>query len=284
MPNSKGRYAAKFFAALLFVSLPLFTSCGGSSGDDDPRNVSGLWTGFFTKLEDTCPGSAAPQTVSFSHRVNQNNEAVTLLDSNSAEYLGNIVGGDGFSADNTSSASFSGAQCTLSNRIEYNEIADDDDPGATVEFGITRQCPNGTTCVTRYAGSATRAVAAATAVPGATATVASSTTPIAGGCPAMNPNPAAGTYGGDGGCGISDARFSVTTQGASSVVLLNPFGANGATSFTIDSANPSSATSVRSDLTINGDDGYSCSMVCSPPGTFTISCFKEGGTTCTEKF
>lgn len=255
-------------------ALGLLTACGGDGGDDDDRNVSGTWSGAATKVTDTCSGNS-PQTINFSHTVTQNGEAVTVLDQNSIRYLGNTLSDDGFSADATVNTTTGGATCTDKRQVEYDSIADDDDETASIDVRIDRTC--GTTkCEISYTGTATRRVATGTPTPQPTGTPGV----IAGGCAAINPRPAAGTYSGNGGCGISDVKYTVNGQ----TVVLEPFGANAATSFTINSTNTSAATSARSDLTIAGVTGYTCSLACSAPSTFTVSCFKEGGTTCTEKF
>jgi len=265
--------------ALLFTSmfaLALFTGCGGDSGDDEDRNVSGTWSGAITRVSDTC-NSGAPQTANFTHTVTQNGEAVTLLDQNATRYLGNLLSDDGFSADATVNTTSGSTSCTEERQVEYDSINDDDDEAASMEVRIERTCGS-TKCEISYTGTAARRVAGG----GATPTPQPSGTPgvVTGGCAAINPRPAAGTYSGNGGCGLSDVKYTVSGQS----VILEPFGANAATSFAINTANTSSATSTRNDLTINGVTGYSCSLTCAAPSTFTVSCFKEGGTTCTEKF
>lgn len=265
---------------LLALSL-VTAACGGGGSDSDDQNFAGTWRGALTRTE-TCGGASNDQTISFTHSVNQNGDAITLNDGAGLEYLGNTVADDGFSVDAVGQTGIGEAQCPTANRIEYHDVNDDDDSTANVEFSITPDCAEANGCRVAYTGSASRNSAAPTATPAGTPP--STTTPIAGGCPAMNQNPAAGTYAGDGGCGISTAAFSVSSQADASVVILEPFGVNGATSFVINGANPASASSTRTDLTINGEAGYSCTLACTPPGTFTAACFKEGATQCAEKF
>ena len=273
-------------ASLLSITLGLglaFGGCGGGNGSDSHnRTVEGTWTGALTKVEDTCPGSAAPQTINFSHAVQRNESAVTVIDQAGIDYLGNLVGDNGFSADANTTGSIGGAQCSVLSRLSYDGIDIDTDDTASLELTITRSCQGNSDCTIRYSGTASRTSPAtgATSTPTGSPTVAPTGTDLSGGCAAMNPNTEAGFYAGDGGCGLSEAVFRFSGNS----IVLEPFGSNGATSFVIDSANTSSATSANSDLTIQGSAGYSCSMVCSPPGTFTVSCFKEGGTQCTEKF
>lgn len=254
--------------------------CNSSSDDDSARNVSGVWRGALTKTNDTCSsGSAA--VLNFTHNVNQNEDAVTLTQ-DSLTYLGNFVGEDGFSVDNNSSTS---GGCTDSNRIAYDAIADDDDEAAEVDLTITRVCGS-VTCEIKYTGTGARAVSpapTATPIPGATATPVGTPAATAG-CSAINPRTVAGTFGGNGGCGISDVAYRFEEQGTEDVVILEPFGANGATSFVVSSSNASAGSSRRSDLSIKGEAGYLCTLACSAPSTFTVSCTKEGSASCVEKF
>jgi hypothetical protein len=274
-----------------------FAGCsgGGDSNDidfsEEPPLASGVWSGALTRVTDTCSLSGDVQTLNFVHTVNQNSESVTLNESGGISYLGNIVGDNGFSVDGSRTLTVGGAQCTRTQQIEYDDIDSDSDTTASVDLRIIQQCPNGSTCQLNYTGTAARSPGSsnggnptptptASPQPGATP----GTVPVSGGCAAINENPAAGTYSGNGGCGISDAAYDITTQGGQTVVVLNPFGANGATSFVVNSVNSSTASSTRGDLTIKGITGYSCSLTCSAPSTFTVNCFQEGGTQCVEKF
>lgn len=271
-------YVKKY--ALLSSIVVLSAACGGGGGDGrDATDVSGLWTGALTKVSDSCTPQS-PSTINISHNVAQNEDAVTLLAESGVQFVGNTVGENGFSVDG-SHATVGNGSCTDTTRIEYDSINNDADTTADVDITISRSCLGASTCAIAYTGTVSRTGGSAvtpTPAPGTPPT--STTTPIAGGCPAMNPNPASGTYSGDGGCGISDTDFNY----ASNTVVLEPFGANGATSFSVNTANPSEASSVRTDLTIQGVPGYACTMACSAPGTFSIQCFKEGGTSCVEKF
>lgn len=263
----------------IFISsaVVLLTACGGGGGDDSEsiRNISGQWGGSLTQASDQCGG--APATIDIAHAVSQNEDAVSLTSEAGVVFLGNMVGPDGFSVDGSHST-IGNANCSDSTRIEYDKIADDDDTLADVVVTIDRSCSGRAPCQIVYNGVASRAGnVAVNPTPGVTP----GATPITrGACSQMNPNPAAGTYAGDGGCGISDTAFRVNQN----TVVLEPFGANGATSFGVSASDGSTASTARSDLTIGGVAGYSCAMACSPPGTFTVSCFKEGGTSCEEKF
>jgi hypothetical protein len=266
-------------------------SDGGGDDGDGGRNVAGTWTGAITKVSDTCSGSTAPSAFNFSHVVTQNDEAIILRDQGNVQYLGNTLSDDGFSVDAANVNS--GANCNDDTRIRYDGIDGDSDATAGVEITILRDC-GGATCSIEYSGTASRNAPAPnpnpnptpTPAPGATPTPVPTATPnpSAGGCLAINPNPANDSYSGDGECGISEVVYRTGTQGGQSVVILEPFGANGATSFNLNSGNSSLASSARTDLTIRGETGYSCSLACSPPSTFTVSCFKEGSVTCSEKF
>lgn len=256
----------------------LLSSCGGGGGDgDDARVVSGIWRGALTKISDNCSVSG-PAAINVSHQVNQNEDAVTLLAESGVSFLGNTVGENGFSVDGSHST-IGQANCSDQTRIEYDSINEDDDQTADVLITISRTCPGSVACTLQYSGTASRSAnPTGTAVP--TPNVTPGTTPIAGGCKAINTKPANDTFSGDGGCGISDAAFSIQGE----AVVLEPFGANGLTTFNIDTANTSLANSQRTDLTILNDSGYSCSVLCSAPSTFTVRCIKEGATSCTEKF
>jgi len=259
---------------LALSAAALIAGCGGNSSDgNNTINVSGQWKGALTKVSDNCAGSTAPQTLGFTHAVNQNEEAVTLTDGNGITFLGNVVSDDGFSVDATGAGAVGGMTCSVpqANQLRYKDIANNSDQTAAVEITVT--CSGGVGCGIDYTGTASRAVGAITTTPTPSGSVA-------GGCTAITEDTASGSYSGDGGCGLSEAVYDAN----GSTVILEPFGANGATSFTIDDSNASSATSNVSDLTIMGETGYSCSITCSPPLTFTVSCFKEGGTTCAEKF
>lgn len=262
------------------ITLLALCSCigcggGGGEGNNNSLNVSGLWTGAITKVSDTCTPASA-QTINFSHRVAQNEDAVTLVNESSLEFIGNIVGEDGFSVDAASSAAVNPAICQDHIRIKYNDINDDNDTTAHINITTTRSCSS-VSCEIAYTGTASRV----STVPNApTPTPVVSTSNSGNGCFAINLKPAAGTYSGDGGCGLSQVQYSIQSNS----IILEPFGANGATSFTVSSANSSSAASQNTNLIILGENGYSCSLTCSPPLTFTVQCFREGGTTCTEKF
>lgn len=270
------------------IALLLCSGCGGGGNDgttdDNDRNVSGVWSGAITKTGDSC-SSGLPQVVNFRHAITQNGGAVELTDENAIQYLGNLVGEDGFSVDANQTVTANGRSCQDARRIEYDSVVDDDDTTADFDFTITRTCQGSAACTIAYTGTAARSAGdngGTSATPTPLGTITPTT--VSGGCADMNINTNTGTYSGDGGCGISDASLRKDVQGTESLIVLEPFGGNGATTFVINPSATSSATSRRSDLSINGTAGYTCSLVCSPPSTFTATCTKEGGTSCTEKF
>jgi len=275
-----------YLKALILALTPIVCiSCGGGGGDDgtDVRFVGGTWRGSLTKISDTC-SNGDTNTPAVQHQVNQVEEAIELLNEAGVKFLGNTVANDGFSVDGLQTVNVRLA-CTDSARIRYTDIDDNDDATASVEWDITRSCPGRANCEISYSGTTARSSGEpnATPIPSGQATA----TPAASngqGCLAINPNTEAGSYSGDGGCGISSTVYRSEQQATESVVVLEPFGANGATSFVVSAANSSSASSRRTDLEIKGVPGYTCSLVCSPPSTFTINCFIEGGATCIEKF
>ena len=270
----------KLISITIGIILAGLTACGGSGGDthsDNAANMKGTWTGAITKISDNCTNSNNLQTVNFTHTVNQNGNDITLADKNGLNYTGRTADENGFAVDGSQSQTNFGKTCVLVQKITYNEIDSNNDNTASVDFNITRTCEDSTICSVIYTGTASR-IGGTTTTPSPSS---SPTTPIAGGCGAINERPAAGTYSGNGGCGISEVGYKSLTQGTEKVVVLDPFGINGATSFAYTA---NTATSKRNDLTIKDEAGYSCSITCSPPATFTVSCFKEGGTSCIEKF
>lgn len=270
---------SKLFSILVIsIGASCLAGCGGGGGDgDEATNVSGTWRAALIKSSDTC-AQKGPAAINVTHTVNQNEDAINLQAESGVTFIGNTVGENGFSVDGNH-PTIGSDECSDQTRIEYDSINDDSDPSAEIIITINRSCSGALPCTLEYTGTASRAASPATN-PTPQATAAPGITPTAGGCPAINPNPAAGTYGGDGGCGISDTTFRYQNN----VVVLEPLASNGVTSFNVDPVNNSLATSVSSDLTILGQTGSTCSMVCSAPGTFTVRCSKEGGVSCVEKF
>lgn len=265
----------KLISVLLVLAGSLNGCGGGGSGDDDILFVAGLWSGAFTLSENPCNLPGQVQTFTFRHNVNQNEEAVVLQDEANRQFVGNTLK-QGFSVDNTGSSQDlgGGVTCNFANRIEYDEVFDDDDNDSLAFLRITRTCSNGTTCELEYQGTAVRG---------------------GGVIPSPSPNPSPAprgacnqmterSYTGDGGCGLGALALTQGSVGGAAALVLNPFGVNGASSFGIDAADPNTANSTRTDLQITGDVGYSCKIECSPPITFTVSCFKEGGDTCKERY
>lgn len=261
---------------LLAGGLALSTiACGGSSSGD-PRNVSGTWSGTVTEVNNTCSPGLAFTSGSFTHIVSQNNEAVSLTDDASGlQYLGNIVGDDGFAANAViaDDEQPGGTLCSVEQEIAYDEIDSDSDLNAEVKIDSMLICADGSSCLIQSEGSAIR----------------SSSTPDPD--PLPMPEPATcldlieRTYTGDGGCGINSTTVDVRVNATENdLLVLSPFGGNGATSFAINESDTTMASSNRNDLEINAGPDYSCSIVCDGEITFTLSCFQEGGDVCEERF
>jgi len=285
LPYNKYSKAVVICAALL-TSIAVSACGGGGDDSDDDIRFDGTWTGSFTLTANTCNTTEFPQTLSFSHAVTQNDDAVELNASDGLRYLGNRVGSSGFSVDVDGNNS---AGCGRHRRIEYDDINDVDDNAAHNEYHITDTCTNGSECEVAYTGTASRINGPSGNQPTPIPTTGTGPTPtpggpVTGGCAAMNPRTASGVFEGDGGCGFSETALSLSSQGGNSTMVLNPLGANGLTTFVINSGNPATASSIRQDLTVKGDSGYNCNATCSPPGTFTLTCAKEGATQCVEKF
>ena len=146
----------KFFYAL--TVLGLFGAMIGCGGSDNPVDVSGIWTGSVTEVQNNCTGLSEVTTVNFVHTVNQNGDAIDLTDQNNVQYIGNIVGDDGFSVDSDTSTAFDHQSCTLDSRYEYQNISSDSDDTATVTLELLITCPTGISCEVVYNGNASRNV------------------------------------------------------------------------------------------------------------------------------
>jgi hypothetical protein len=134
----------------------LAVGCGDD--DDDDLNVTGVWRGPLVLQENTCPGTSARPTVEAVHNVFRVDDAVTLEDENGIRYVGNTVGGDGFSVDAAgipNQSITSGGRCNFTLRIEYHDIDDDDDITARVEQFLEGDCTNAS-CTIRYEGNTVR--------------------------------------------------------------------------------------------------------------------------------
>ncbi|MCB0319079.1 MAG: hypothetical protein KDD56_10005 [Bdellovibrionales bacterium] len=265
-----------YFIVILNIA-SLFVACGGGGSGSDARQVSGVWAGSLNLQSNTCGTRAVTQTGSFTHTVNQNEDAVTLNDGNGTEFLGNTVGDNGFSVDAltiTDNNIGGGVTCDETQRLEYNGVETDTDSTADVTLTTKKECSDAFTCEAISIGNALKG---------------SGSTGDAGATPTATPSETASTgcddllereFSGDSDCGIGQ----VTTSVNGSTVVLTPLGANGATSFAIDSTDSTSATASNTDLQIMGENGYSCSIECTQQITFTLNCFKEGGSTCSERF
>jgi hypothetical protein len=273
----EGKFMKKLLiSACVGFSVLGLAACGGSDGDDDDDVlfVSGVWRGAFTLTENTCNIPNQPQTFNFVHTVNQNEESVILETDAGQRFLGNVLSDQGFSVDAVGAQNQSAGTnitCNFNDRIEYDGVFDDDDNDADAELRLNGTCSNGATCRLTYQGTATRNSTGGGVTPTPVGTPAAR-----GACSSMTER----TYSGNEGCALGDLALRQSGNG----LILEPFGVNGATSFNQSSSDASAATSTRTDLSVNGEDGYSCSVSCAPPITFTVTCFKEGGTTCEERF
>lgn len=263
-----------------FSALALFglTACGSGSDGDDAPGVSGVWSGTVNLSASTC-GTREVIEGNFTHTVNQNEDAVVLSDSAGVQYLGNTVGDDGFSvnaliADDQPDST--GNNCDVTQQIEYDELEGSGDTDASVRITTTRACADGFQCEQTSQGTAVRNVAG-------------------GGNPSPSPTPTPEpiesctevneiNFTGDGGCGILTTELTQSNQGGQNVMILNPFGTNGATSFAVNAQDPLVANSTRTDLSIMTGNDYTCSISCGGRLTFTLTCTDTAGTTCSERF
>lgn len=86
----------------------------------------------------------------------------------------------------------------------------------------------------------------------------------------------------DTGCGLGS---STTVKSAdANEVILEPFGANGATEFTPESDAPDTADSVSKNLNILGAPGHSCSVNISETLHMQVSCVNSGAGSCEQGF
>ncbi len=272
----------KSSSLLIPLLLIMSSACGGDG--DDARNVSDRWSGSLIQQSNTCGARSvdSPKIVAasgnFTHNVNQNEDAVDLNDGNGTSFLGNVVSDDGFSVDAVTRQDNSfdiNVTCDESQRISYDDINEDSDTTANVTVTTSKECSDGVRCQVVSIGVATRN------------NVANSPNDDTDGNDDDSANDrtncndlAEREYRGDSGCNIGQ----ITTSTNGNIILLNPLGANGATSFTIDATDSTEATAANMDLQILGETGYSCSINCLGQLTFTLDCVQEGGTVCSEKF
>ncbi len=87
------------------------------------------------------------------------------------------------------------------------------------------------------------------------------------------------SYVGNSNCGVVTTNFDIVS---SSVVALDPLGANGRTRFDVDPGT-GNANSQSSNLTIIGDPGHSCQLFGIGANAFTLFCFRTGAS-CSEAF
>jgi hypothetical protein len=141
----------------LAVSLAALSACNsGDTGED--LFVSGVWNGGATLNENSCPLPNQPATITYTHTVNQNEEAVTLQDQNGNQFLGNILSDQGFSVDNPGpqDQQIGNLVCDFTNRVEYDGIFQDEDTDADVTVSVIRTCSDNSECKAEYRGRATR--------------------------------------------------------------------------------------------------------------------------------
>ena len=254
----------------------LLVACGGGNDGNDAPLVSGSWSGNLTLTSSTCNASKEVLSGAVTHTVNQNEDAVILVDSLNNQYLGNTVGDNGFSVNaviSTDVPNDAGTQCDTSQMISYNGIESSSDPDASVRIETTESCDDQTQCQSISQGILSRTT---------------STPP-----PAADPDPEVAfngcgdvreiTFTGDSGCGIQETELTFEMRPEANALVLEPFGGNGASSFIIGE-DPFTATSVSTDLTILGESGYRCSVNCEGRLRFSLNCFKEGAPSCDEVF
>jgi hypothetical protein len=134
----------------------LAVGCGDD--DDDDLNVTGVWRGPLVLRENTCVGTSPKPTVNAVHNVFRREGDVALEDENGIRYIGNTVGGTGFSVDAVEIPRppiTDGGRCNFTLRIEYKDIDDDDDITANVEQFLEGDCQNAS-CTIRYEGNTVR--------------------------------------------------------------------------------------------------------------------------------
>lgn len=258
----------KIIAGCAFcVSGLLVTACGSSSNSDE-RNVAGVWRGEMIETRNTCDGARVITAGAFEHTVNQNEDAVAMQNSAGRQFQGEVEGDDGFIVDGSFQETFDdGTICDANKLIEYDGIDSDSDTTADITVRTVFTCPNNFSCEIISEAAASRQVAAQP-----------TPTPERGDadCRELRER----TFTGDSGCGISEVNV---IQSSENTVVLDPLGANGASSFSVNS-DPETASSTSTDLQVMGAGGYSCSIACPSDITFTLTCFQEGGETCEERF
>lgn len=144
----------KKYIGLVLLGTALLSSGCGDGGGDDTRNVSGTWIGALTKVSDGCP-AASPATITVSHQVSQNEDAISLIAESGVQFLGNAVGNDGFSVDG-SHTTIGNTNCRDQSEISYDDINDDDDTSATIDLTIMRSCTGQSTCQIDFTGTVSR--------------------------------------------------------------------------------------------------------------------------------
>lgn len=275
--------------ALAVMLLGALAACGDDDGDD--AFVSGTWRGTATLVQNTCENVTPDPSLTFAHVVNQNEESV-IMQEGSVQYVGNVVGDNGFSVDaaGIQTVGSGGEGCGFSQRVEYDGIDDDadsiddvgedsdeDDNPNTADVRITAMgtCPGASSCEVVYEGRATRDQLLQ-GVSSSDSSGSSSSIADRGDCLELDSR----SFSGDGGCGIG----TTTLTESNGVLTLNPVASNGSVNFTPSVADSTQAGSADSNLNLVGGSGFSCTMECRPPNTFDLVCVDDNGGSCTERF
>lgn len=268
------------------IASSFLVACGGGGGGSDSDggsvSVAGRWSGIASVSENNCGLPLDLNAINFAANVSQDGSLVSLVDELNDSYSGSTIGEDGFlvTAPPTSLSFPLKTECSFMRDVEYHGISPSVDDGnsntASVRYGYRGTCvSHAGECRLTYIGTAQRSGGpVTTTIPSATPTPIG--TPTKGACAQLQQK----SYAGDASCGLSSTSVSVIAGG----IILEPLGTNGATSFMDSATDPSLSSSVRTDLSVGGVAGYSCTMSCSPPSEFTVKCVKEGGTSCSEKF
>jgi len=145
--------------ATAFVAV-FFAACGNDSDGDSVGYlyVGGLWRGSLILTENTCQLDLAP-SYTLANSVSQSFNSIELRDNENRLFVGDLVGGDGFSVDTLGPSNErigDGRTCSLTYRYRYDSINDDGDRTAQVRYLIVGECSDGSECQSEYAGDGLR--------------------------------------------------------------------------------------------------------------------------------